>query len=314
MSFIRLTYCHLIKIILSQIGGNPLQQIYSQLTNGVPTVAPRSGLIPAGLTQVKDLIERVTTTINSAQQTVGNFNDTIERIGTQFYQNPIGTVLDGASNAANIRLATVNSQLSLPGNSGNVQLLQEQGALTNVISSMAVYKTNSDSLSGVGQLSGSAAAGGCSLQDLLGSGCVPNRDVPDVDLQNLISSLKQGDAIAAIKEKISSATGYSDYQQALATFQSTVNGFNTNFNNLINKAAVRSAVTSQVTQIVYNLLSGCGNQVFDLTLKPEIKSNIAPYASALSQSGGYYDSLGNRITVSDTNITPANSNVSVVII
>lgn len=314
MSFIRLTYCHLIKIILSQIGGNPLQQIYSQLTNGVPTVAPRSGLIPVGLTQVKDLIERVTTTINSAQQSVGNFNDTIERIGTQFYQNPIGTAIEGASTAANVRLSTVNTELARPGNSGNVQLLQEKSDLSNVVSSLQTYRTNTDSLSGVGQLSGSAAAGGCSLQDLLGSGCVPNRDVPDIDLQNLISSLKQGDAIKAITEAISSASGYSDYQQALATFQSTVNGFNTNFNNLINKAAVRSAVTSQVTQIVYNLLSGCGNQVFDLTLKPEIKANIAPYASALSQSGGYYDSLGNRITVSDTNITPANSNVSVVII
>jgi hypothetical protein len=52
MSFLKLTYCHLIKIILSQIGGNPLQQIYSQLTNGVPTIAPRTGLIPSGLSQV----------------------------------------------------------------------------------------------------------------------------------------------------------------------------------------------------------------------------------------------------------------------
>jgi hypothetical protein len=313
MSFIKLTYCHLIKIILSQIGGNPLQQIYSQLTNGVPTIAPRSGLIPTGLTQVRQLIERVTETINSAQQTVGDFSDTIERIGTQFYQNPIGTVLDGTTTAANTRLATVNSRLAEPGMSGNTQLLAERGALSNIITSMSTYKTNSDRLSGVGTLSGSAAAGGCSLQDLLGSGCVPNRDVPDIDLQNLISSLQQGDAIAAIKEQISSATGYSDYQQALATFQSQVNGFNLNFNNLINKAAVRSAVTSQLTQIVYNLLSGCGNQVFDLTLKPEVKANIAPYASALQTSGVYYDSLGNAIRPSNiANVTPSGANVNVV--
>lgn len=312
MSFIRLTYCHLIKIILSQIGGNPLQQIYSQLTNGVPTVAPRSGLIPNGLTQVKDLIERVTTTINSAQQALGNFNDTIERIGAEFYQNPIGTVLGETSSVAQTRLDYVNGQLALPGNSSNADLLAEKAALESLIPSLTTYKTNSDRLSGVGQLSGTAAAGGCSLQDLLGSGCVPNRDVPDVDLQNLISSLKQGDAIAAIKEAISSATGYSDYQQALATFQSTVNGFNTNFNNLINKAAIRSAVTSQITQIVYNLLSGCGNQVFDLTLKPEIKDKITPYTAALSETDGYYDSLGNKIIISDTNITPE-ANVNIVI-
>jgi hypothetical protein len=314
MSFLRLTYCHLIKIILSQIGGNPLQQIYTQLTNGAPTIAPRTGLIPVGLTQVRDLIERVTGVINSAQLSVGDFSDTIERLGTQFYQNPIGTVLDGATSAANVRLATVNTKLAAPGMSGNAQLLAEKGALTNVMASMSVYRTNTDRLSGVGTLSGSAAAGGCSLQDLLGSGCVPNRDVPDVDLQNLISSLKRGDAIEAIKEAISSATGYSDYQQALATFQAEVNGFNTNFNNLINKAAVRSAVTSQITQIVYNLLSGCGNQVFDLTLKPEIKANLTPYVTALQQPGGYYDSLGNRITEADTTITPAGSNVNVIIL
>lgn len=311
MSFIKLTYCQLIKIILSQIGGNPLQQIYNQLTNGVPSIGPRSGLIPEGLSQVKDLVEKVTNTINTAQQAVGDFSDTVERIGTQFYQNPIGTVLDGATTAANTRLATVDSLLAEPGKSGNTQLLAERGALTNVISSMSVYKTNTDRLSGVGTLSGSAAAGGCSLQDLMGSGCQPNGNVPDIDLQNLITSLKQGDAISAIKEQISSASGYSDYQQSLASFQSQVNGFNTNFNNLINKAAVRSAVQSQVSQIVFNLLSGCGNQVFDLTLKPDIKANITPYVTALQEPGGYYDSFGNRVTVADTSTTPLESNVNV---
>jgi hypothetical protein len=166
----------------------------------------------------------------------------------------------------------------------------------------------------VGTLSGSAAAGGCSLQDLLGSGCVPNQDVPDIDLQNLISSLKQGDAINAIKERISSASGFSDYQQALASFQSQVNGFNTNFNNLINTAAVRSAVTSQVTQMVFNLLSGCGNQVLDLTLKPSVKTAIEPYVVSLQQPG-YFDSLGNRVTVADTSTVPlSNNNVNVTLV
>jgi len=314
MSFIKLTYCHLIKIILSQIGGNPLQQIYNQLSNGLPTIAPRNGLIPSGLAQVKQLVEGITGVINTAQQAVGDFSDTIERIGAQFYQNPIGTVLDGATAAANTRLASVNQKLAQPGMSGNTQLLEERNALSNVMSSMSVYKTNTDRLSGVGTLSGSAAAGGCSLQDLLGSGCGPNGNVPDIDLQNLISSLKQGDAISAIKEKISSASGYSDYQQALAGFQSQVNGFNTNFNNLINKAAIRSAVTSQLTQIVYNLLSGCGNQVFDLTLRPDIKANLTPYVTALQEPGGYYDSFGNRVTVADSTVTPLSSNVNVALV
>lgn len=319
MSFLKLNYCQLIKIILSQIGGNPLQQVYSQLSQGVPQITARSGIIPAGFTEIKSLIENVTTAINSAQQAVNSFDDTIERLGTQFYQNPIGTALNGLSNVANTRLATVDGQLALPGQSGNVTLLAEKANLTSFVSNIATYKTNTDRLSGVGTMSGSAAAGGCSLQDLLGSACSPNQDVPDIDLKNLISSLKQGDAIAAITEKISSASGYSDYVQQLATFKSTVEGFNTNFNNLINKAAIRSAVTSQVTQIVFNLITGCGNQVFELTLLPSVKASIAPYASAISNQintgASYYDSQGSEIEIADTSTPVAQtySNVSLTI-
>lgn len=301
MSFLKLTYCQLIKIILSQIGGNPLQQVYSSLIQGVPMVSARSGIIPAGFTEVKNLIEQVTATINTAQQAVGDFSDTIERLGTQFYQNPIGTALTGLSGVANVRYANTLSALS--GSPGNVTLIAERDALANLRSSLATYKTNSDRLSGVGQMSGSAAAGGCSLQDLLGSACAPNQDVPDIDVRNLIDSLKQGDAIAAFQERLSSASGFSDYQQALATFQSTVNGFNLNFNNLINKAAVRSAVTAQISQIVFNLITGCGNQVFDLTLNPTVKSTLAPYAAAIQENDleeSYYDSIGNRIVVEET--------------
>ena len=171
------------------------------------------------------------------QQAVGNFDDTLERIGTQFYLNPIGTVLTGACDVANTRVSYVDSKLAWytnnPANAAiRAQLIQEKSDLGNLNSSLSTYKINSDRLSGVGPMSGSAAAGGCSLQDLLGSACAPNQDVPDIDLQSLVTSLKQGEAIAAFKEKLSSASGYSDYQQAMATFHSTVNGFNTNSNNL----------------------------------------------------------------------------------
>ena len=314
MSFLKLTYCQLIKIILSQIGGNPLQQVYSSLIQGVPMVSARSGIIPAGFTEVKNLIEQVTATINTAQQSVSDFSDTVERIGTEFYQNPIGTALTGLSGVANVRYA--NAVSALAASPGNVTLIAERDALANLRSSLAIYKTNSDRLSGVGQMSGSAAAGGCSLQDLLGSACAPNQDVPDIDVRNLIDSLKQGDAIAALKERLSSASGFSDYQQSLATFQSTVNGFNLNFNNLINKAAVRSAVTAQISQIVFNLITGCGNQVFNLTLKPDVKSALAPYAAAIQENDleeSYFDSIGNKIVVEETeavNQAPF-SNVSV---
>jgi len=321
MSFLKLNYCQLIKIVLSQIGGNPLQQVYSQLSQGVPQITAKSGILPSGFGEVKALIEQVTTAINAAQQTVNNFDDTLDRIGTQFYQNPIGTVLTGTRDVANSRISYVDSQLAwYTPTAANTAirgtLTQEKSDLGNLNSSLATYKTNTDRLSGIAPISGSAAAGGCSLQDLLGSACAPNEDVPDIDLQNLISSLKQGDAIAAFKEKLSSASGYSDYQQAMVTFKSTVDGFTTNYNNLINKAAIRSAVTAQLTQIVYNLITGCGNQVFELTLNPTIKAAITPYAAAVEKqqlTGAYYDSYGSAVTIEESQkeIVPVQASVIV---
>ena len=72
MSILKLTYCSLIKIILSQIGGNPLQQLYSQLSQGKAQTA-QGGLIPTGLSEIKQLIDQVTATINAAQAAVNDF-------------------------------------------------------------------------------------------------------------------------------------------------------------------------------------------------------------------------------------------------
>jgi len=180
---------------------------------------------------------------------------------------------------------------------------------------LQTFKTNTDRLSGVGAVSGSAAAGGCSLQDLLGSGCTPNGDVPDIDLKALTESLKTKDLIDAITTQLISGSGIADVVTALATFKSTIDGFNLNFNTIVNKAAIRSAVTSQITQIVYNLLSGCGNQVFDLTLKPDVKAKVAVYAAAIQQQNetgtAFTDIYGDTIAVADTEIAPPENNVTV---
>lgn len=329
MSVLKLTYCQLIKIILSQIGGNPLQTIYSQLSQGRATAVQRSGILPSGLAEVKSLIDTVTNTIHAAQNAVNDFSDTIERIGGQFYQNPMGTPITGAISVIDARLATVNTRIAgiddltitTPRTgftdiaADRADLALEAAALSTNKTNLETFKSNTDRLSGVGPQSGSATAGGCSLQDLLGSACAPNDDVPDVDLKALIQSLKSQDLVNAIKEKISNATGYSDYVQALATFKSTIEGFNLNFNSLINKAAVRSAVTSQLTQMVFNLLTGCGNTVYDLTLKSNVKNIVSVYAAAIQaqQEAGnaYYDAAGNVVTVSDTTVAPASSNITI---
>ena len=66
--------------------------------------------------------------------------------------------------------------------------------------------------------------------------------------------------------------------------------------------------------MVFNLLSGCGNQVLDLTLKPNVKTAIEPYVTSL-QEPGYFDSLGNRVTIVDTPTEPlSNNNVNVTLV
>jgi hypothetical protein len=312
MSVLKLTYCSLIKIILSQIGGNPLQQLYSQLSQGKAQAA-QGGLIPTGLLEIKQLIDQVTATINAAQAAASDFSDVMEKIGGQLYQNPVGTSITAAIAGIDARIATVDADLV--SNPGDATLTAQRTALLSNKTALEEFKTNTDKLSGVGPASGSANAGGCSLQDLLGSGCTPNGDVPDIDLKALTESLKTKDLIDAITTKLTSGLGIADVVTALATFKTTIDGFNLNFNTIVNKAAIRSAVTSQITQIVYNLLSGCGNQVFDLTLKSNVKQTLSVYAAAIQQQNesgaAYYDIYGNVIASVSTEVTPPTNSVTV---
>ena len=311
MSVLKLTYCSLIKIILSQIGGSPIQQLYSQLSQGKAQAA-QGGLLPTGLLEIKQLIDQVTATINAAQKTAGDFSDVMEKIGGQLYQNPVGASITAAIAGIDARIATVDA--GLVSSPGDATLTAQKAALVANKTALETFKTNTDRLSGVGAV-GAAGAGGCSLQDLLGSGCTPNGDVPDIDLKALTESLKTKDLIDAITAKLTSGLGIDDVVTALATFKSTIDGFNLDFNTIVNKAAIRSAVTSQITQIVFNLLSGCGNQVFDLTLKSNVKQTLSVYAAAIqlqNETGtAYYDAYGNVIQTVNTEVAPTVNNVTV---
>jgi len=283
MSFLKLSWCQLIRIILSQIGGNPLQQMYSQLNQGLATMSPRSGIIPKELTEIKQLIEQVTSAIQTAQTTANDFTDTLDRITNQFFQNPVGSISSATMISANTRISAINTLLATESDSQIIaSLTEERTALSNTVTFLSSFKNNTDRLSGVSPIT-NGGAGGCSLQDLLGSGCAPNNDVPDIDLQNLLDSLKQGDAIAAIKQNIENASGVSNLKQSLSSFNTTISGFNASFTASITKASIRNAVSSQVTQIAFNLLSGCGNQVFDLTLKSNVKGKVAAWAALLEK-------------------------------
>lgn len=312
MSFLKLSWCQLIKIILSQIGGNPLQQIYSQLQQGLPTMAPSSGLIPSALQDVKNFVDTATAAVQAAQQAANDFTNVIDNITNQLYQNPVGTITTGAIAAANARISSVDALISAeesqptPNTALIAALTAEKNALSNTMVSLSIFKSNTDRLSGVGgSISGGRGSQSCSLQDLLGSGCKPNEDVPDIDLQELIESLKQGDAIAAIKTRIENATGVSDLKIAVETFNTTISGFNASFAATLDKAAIKNAVSAQLSQIVFNLLSGCGNQVLDLTLRPDVKEKIGPWVALLEQQreGEVLDSEGTNVTYPDMEVS-----------
>lgn len=325
MSFLKLSWCQLIKIILSQIGGNPLQQIYSQLNQGKPTMAP-GGIIPAGLADVKNFIETIVTTVNQAQQAVGDFSDTLERLSNEFYQNPLGTVIGTTQTNIDERVDYIDEQLALEAANPGTLTAEEKASLESekiflvgadglggLRGDLNTYLDNTDRLLGLRAQTSSGQAG-CSLQDLLGSGCTPNDDVPDVDIKALVESIKKGDLIAAAAEKIKNASGISDLETSIADFKNEIQSFNFEFLGRVNRAAVRNAVTGQITQLVFNLLTGCGNTIFDLTLKSDVKTAVAPYVAALEQqrSGeAYFDGNGELVEPEDTNVSFPEPEVSV---
>lgn len=325
MAGISLSYCQLIKIILSQIGGNPLQQKYTALTQGARQVAVGLG-IPGGLTEVKALINRITNTINDAGGTLASAQQIIESVQQQLFQNPIAFPAYATNTAITLRITPINTRISVidqwtanaasvPGftvTSPYTSASEERSALSsqlttlyNTSDKLLTFKNYTDRLSGVATLSGAEAAGGCSLQDLLGNGCTPNDAVPDIDLKELIKSLEQGDLIKAIEQKLLSGIGINELNTALSDFNTVLNRFNNLFNVSINKAALRAAIEAQINHVIYNLLSGCSGTVYQKILKDDVKAVVEGAVTAytsLNDGTAYVDPNDGNI-VSKTTVT-----------
>ena len=300
MAGINLSYCQLIKIVLSQIGGNPLEQLYTSTIQGSRQVAVGLG-IPGGLAEIKALIDRITTAINDAGTDVTNAANLVVTIQQQLFQNPIAFPAYATNTAITSRLTPLNSRIvvidqwtananSVPSftvSSPYTSAAEERATLASQVSTLYTvsgkldtFKNYTDRLSGVATLSGAEAAGGCSLQDLLGNGCTPNNSVPDIDLKELITSLEQGDLIRAIEQKLLSGVGINELTTALNDFNTVLTRFNALFNTSINKAALRAAVESQINHIVYNLLSGCSGGIYEKIMKADVASAVSTYVAA----------------------------------
>jgi hypothetical protein len=298
---LKLSYCQLVKIVLSQIGGSPLQQVYTQLSQGMKQVSTR-GLIPTELSQLKTFIDQVTTNLNALS---GDIN-AMQKMTNEFFYNPVGTVTTETIAQIDARLAQIDDPL-LPGTptSGNET---EHAYLTSLRVEMVNFKTHSDRLSGQADPEDNKPFGGCTLADLLGDGCTSAGNVPDVDLQVLVDGFKSGAIIntakIALTQAVATSTGGAALISALGNLQSTVNVFNTTVTSKINKLAIKRAVETYANFIAFNLLTGCSNTLLNATLRPSVKEAITPYATYIQkqQIDGLVDGT-TGVAPSDTTLT-----------
>lgn len=273
---LKLSYCQLIKIVLSQIGGSPLQQVYTQLSQGLQQIT-KGGLIPTELQQLKTYIDQVTTALNSV---TGDIN-AMQQLTQQFFYNPVGTVTTELITKINERLAQIEDPMN-PNNplSGNEA---EWNSLTDLKTQATSFKTHTDTLAGVTEPSTTGGFGGCTLADLLGNGCSPSADAPDVDLQVIVDGFKSGAIITALKTNIQAVianqTGYAQISTAITNLKNSLDTFNTTVTSRLNKIIIKRAVETYVTDLAFKLLSGCSSGLINATIRPEAKTALTPFVT-----------------------------------
>jgi hypothetical protein len=275
---LKLSYCQLIKIVLSQIGGSPLQQVYTELSAGMNKISTR-GLIPTELAQLKTFIDQVTTTLNAISGEV----NAMQQMANQFFYNPVGTITTEAIEKVNERLAQIEDSPGVP-TAGNET---EHTYLTGLKTELTSFLSHSDKLSGQADPEDNKPFGGCTLADLLGTGCSPAGNVPDVDLQVLVDGFKSGAIINTAKIALTQAvltnTGGGALIASMNNLKSTVTTFNTTVTGKINKLAIKQAVETYANFLAFNLLSGCSNTLLNQTLKPSVKEALTPYVTYLQK-------------------------------
>jgi len=272
---LKLSYCQLIKIVLSQIGGSPLQQVYSQLSQGLQQIT-KGGIIPSEFAQLKTFIDQVTTALNGVS---GDIN-AMQQLTKQFFENPVKTVSNESIALITSRLAQITQDLGAGpvATSGNEA---EFAKLTTLKTDLTDFVTYTDQLSGFTEPTTTGGFGGCTLADLLGSGCSPAADVPDVDLQVLVDGFKSGAVLTQLKSNlttlVATGTGFAQILTSINSLQSSIQSFNTTVTSKLNKIVIKQAVETYVTNLAFSLLSGCSNQLVNATIKPAAATALTPF-------------------------------------
>ena len=297
---LRLSYCQLIKIILAQIGGSPLQQVYTQLSQGLQQIT-KGGIIPSEFAQLKAFIDQVTTALNDA----GNDINAMQKLTQQFFENPVKTVSNESIALINSRISQISEDLGAGpvATAGNEA---EFAKLNELKTSLTSFVTHTDMLSGFTEPSTTGGFGGCTLADLLGSGCAPAKDVPDIDLQTLVDGFKSGAVLNQLKTNltnlVATQTGYAGLVTSINSLQSSLTAFNTTVTSKLNKIVIKQAVETYVTNLAFSLLSGCSNQLVNATIKPSAAAALAPFVAYQQK---VRDGLLNADNTTPTNTTLA---------
>ena len=272
---LKLSYCQLIKIILSQIGGSPLQQVYTQLSQGLQQIT-KGGIIPSEFAQLKTFVDQVTTALNGV---TGDIN-AMQQLAQQFFYNPVGTVSTESIALINSRLEQITEDIGagpvpIPGKEA------EYAKLNELKDDLTEFVTHTNMLAGVTEPTTTGGFGGCTLADLLGNGCSPAADVPDVDLQVLIDGFKSGAVLTKMKQDlttlVATETGFTNLVSSIDSLQNSLQTFNTTVTSKLNKLVIKKAVETYVTNLAFSLLSGCSNQLVNATIRPEASTALTPF-------------------------------------
>ena len=276
---LKLSYCQLIKIVLSQIGGAPLQQVYTQLSQGLQQIT-RGGIIPSEFAQLKTFVDQVTNAVAEINRLNADIN-AMQQLTNQFFYNPVETVTTESIALINSRLAQIEDPLN-PGTatSGNEA---EYAKLTSLKTDLTDFKTHTNVLSGFTEPTTTGGFGGCTLADLLGSGCSPAADVPDIDLQVLVDGFKNGAVLNTLKTNlttlVATQTGYTNLVNSINSLQNSLQTFNTTVTSKLNKIVIKKAVETYVTNLAFSLLSGCSSPLVNATIRPSAAAAIAPFVA-----------------------------------
>lgn len=268
------------------MGGNPVRQAWTSTTAGAKNIVQSSGLpgsdVFAGAAELAAYTQQIVAAVKLASTEINDASV----IAQHFFYNPVATSTIAVSTTVQTR---IDALVALGGSRTGDQS-DELAYLQGLKTRLDNFLTYSNRLTGQ-STGGSGFAGGCTLADLMGSGCEPATDVPDVDLQDLIDGLKSGALVdaarAGIVQAIADGTGYTGIVAAASALDASITNFNNIITNKLNDKIITAAVEQFIMGLAFDLLSGCNSKLMNAIVNPAAQANLAPLvAFHQSQNAG----------------------------